>query len=440
MLNEFVHTEGSALVNMELRISATQSIPILDKSVIVSRVEFTETCDGISEAMFVVYTSTRDYVDKILKGAQSSSTPRLRWRIGVGSNTSGALWMPWQEHIIKSSSSNAVGLGSGISYTTVIKTADLLWEIDRINKTEVRKGKISDIVKGMVEAYELPYVIEPTKTKVIYYQSFISDYEFIRKRIAPRAINEKKRGNYQFYMRDGTVHFHTIDYQSDLKSFTYYGSPGQELTVYDRTQELIDAGVAGVKATFCDPYTGMSGAELSSPKNTLKLGNAVSDIGELTGAKRNIFITVGNNREADQVGLASNIYESAKLNSFTLSMRIPNTTFFRVNDLCNIIIQPSSGQAPSTSGIYQVFRVLHNVDNNSLISEIVFRRGEFTTKQKTFASEDGAGQAMKPIRTAEGQDPNFRSVASSAITKGTGKQISNTRTVLDTLNPNLPST
>lgn len=439
MAIEFTQQDGVALAQMELRVSDTESVPVLSQEVLLNRAEVTEVCDGITSAVFTVQSATRNYVDNLLKKAQSEKTPTVRWRIGIGFPGGQAEWIPWQDHIIRSSCSVLQGLGVGSGYMTILKTSDRLWEIDRINRTMARKGKISDVVKAIADFYKLPSVIEPTKTNGMYYQSFISDYEFIRKRMVPRAINDKKRGNYQFYLRDGTLHFHTIDYQAELKNFVYYGSPGSNLTSQDFSQELIDAGSAGVRVVYYDPYTGKFGTEVSKPEQTLRLGNTSPDMTKLAGSERNIMLTVGTNRDIDTTSISSNVFEASKSGIYTLTLSVPKTLFFRANDLCRVTIQPNSGQVPPSSGTYQVFKIVHNVDKSSIVSEIVMRRGEFLTKDKTHNGLNQPGsQVIQPRQSASGQDPNIKSVASSALTKGSGKQMSRT-VILDTLNPNLPS-
>lgn len=438
MANEFVQREGLALLDMELRVSDTETIPILSSTVILQRAEITEVAHGVTRAKFTIASGTRDYVDKLLKEAQSEKTPRIRWRLGVGFPEGAVEWIPWQDHIIRNSVSGMEGLGVSTGYLTLLETADLLWEIDRVNRVVARKGKVSDIVKQIADSYSLPSVIEPTKTNGLYYQSYISDYAFIMGRMVPRAINDKNRGNYQFYLRDGTLHFHTIDYQSQLKDYVYYNSPGSKLTVQDHTQDLVEAGAAGVRVIYIDPYTSIFGSEVSKPENTLKLATSAPDLAALEGAERNILLTVGTNRDIDQSSIAANTYETAKAGIYTLNLTIPRTVFFRANDLCRVTIQPDSNQVPPASGTYQVAKIMHNVDRTSLVSEVIMHRGEYLTKDRTHSDLARSGEAVvQPRRGAEGQDPNFKSVSSSTLTRGSGKQVSKT-VVLDTQNPNKP--
>lgn len=436
MATEFVQREGVAILDIELRISDTQTKPLLDKTAILQRADITETCGGISHATFVIQSATRDYVDKLLKEAQSDVTPRVRWRLGIGFPDGISEWLPWQDHIIKSSGNGLEGLGIASGYLTVLNTADLLWEINRVNRVAARKGKISEIVSAIIGSYKLPSVVEPTKSNGLYYQSYISDHEFIRNRMVPRALNDRDRGNYQFYMRDGTVHFHTIDYQSELKEFVYYASPGTKLSHHDHAQELIDVGAAGVRVIYYDPYTGLYGAINSNPEKTLRLSNTAPDTSKLEGVQRNIPVTMGTNRMIDPTTIAANEFESAKAGIYTLNLQVPKTLFFRPNDLCRVVIQPDSQEVPPSSGTYQVYRVHYIVDKNSLVTEAVLRRGEYLTKGNTQSDLATANEAViQPRRGAEGQDPNVRSVASSVITKGSGKQVSRT-TIIDTLSPN----
>ena len=438
MSKDFAQRDGVALLDLELRTSNTRTVPVLGRSVILDRADITEVSHGISKARFTVVSSSVDYVDKLLREAQSGHTPRVRWRTGIGFPAGETEWLPWQEHIIKNSVSGMEGLGVSTGYTTIIDTADLLWDIDRINRVRAHKGKLSDIVKKIAESYKLPYVVEPTKNEGIYYQSYSSDYEFIYSRLVPRALNEKNRGNYKLFFKDGALHFHTLDYQASLKDYVYFYSPGSTLTVQDHAQDMIDAGSAGVRVVYIDPYTGISGTEISKPENTLRLSQAAPDVSKLKGAERNIMVTVGTNRTVDQLGIASNTYEAAKAEIYTLNLTVPRTLFFRASDICRVTIQPGSPVVPPSSGTYHVSKVKHVIEKTSIVSEIALHRGEFMTKEKNHGDLIKAGEAIaQSRRPAPGQDPNFKAVASSAITKGSQNKEART-VVLATQNPDKP--
>ncbi len=435
MAESFVQAEGVALVDMALRLSDVQSVPFLGTNVAFIKAEFTETSKGFSYAVFTVETSTRDYVDNFLSNTMAGETPILRWRLGFGTPGGAATWMMPQDYIIQSYGAVREGIGNQSGYFVKIKTADQLWAINRIKRTTARQGSVSDIVQQIADFYKLAAVIEPTKVTGGYVQSFQSDYRFILERLVPRAVNAQKRGNYQFYVRDGTLHFHTIDFQASLKEFSYYDSPGTKLVQIDKTQDNVEIGSAGVRNVVIDPYTGDASEILASPQNTLRLANTAPDVENLGGAELNLMSSLGTNRLPDAQAINSNMFESSGIQSYNLQLTVPKTIYFRANDIVRMVIQPKAGATPLWNGLYHTSQVVYIVDKSSITASVDLHRGEYSSSGDSFAALAQVDQtAIQPQRAAGGQDPNLVSVVSSVLTKGSGNTVSRSR-LLDTQNP-----
>ena len=436
MTESFVQTEGVALVDIVLQVDNTQTVPFLGTNVAFVKAELTEVARGFSEAVFTVEAATNDYVDNILRDAAGGATPRLRWRVGFGSPGGQVQWQNYQDYIILKYGASREGLGQQTGYLTKIHTADFLWELHRFSRTIPRKGKISEIVQQIADAQGLGSVIEQTSTTGSYVQSFQSDYEFILKRMLPRALNAKGAGNYQFFVRDGTLHFHTIDYQASVKQYSYYDSPGTSLVQVDAVQEHIPLGTSGVRSISYDPYSGDGVTILSDPQNTLRLANTAPQVETLDAARLNLITTIGPNRLQDSQAINSSMFEIGSIQNYHLKLTIPKTIFFRANDLISMVVQPRSSATPPWNGLYHVSRVKGIVDKTSIFSTVELYRGEYATSGDSFNALAQLGEpVIQSGNVAEGHDPNLAAVAVSSLTTGAGNAVSRNQ-ILDTQNPN----
>jgi len=345
-------------------------------------------------------------------------------------------WNPWQELIIRQPISKIEGMGPSAGYYTTIVASDLLWEINRINRVVSRKGKVSDIVQNIADSYGLPAVIEPTKYEGLWVQSYISDYEFIRWRMLYRALNDKGRGNYKFFMRDNVLHFHTIDYQTTIKEFAYYLSQSSRLVLTDVSQEMLEEGAGGYRYVVHDPYSGIMQEVLEDRTKVLVLGNEAPRGYDIKGIQRNVMFHVGSNRSPEALALATSRYEDAKTQAFKVELTIPKSLFFQAGDIVNLVVNPVSGQTTPTSGYYLVPKVIHVIDRTSIVSAISFERGEWQGAVRNQTALVQSGESVLTTRNSiQGQQINLNAASSSQLTKGAGNEASRRR-FLDARNPN----
>lgn len=436
-MDQIGNAKSNAVVEAELRLPSSKTLlPLFGTEVTFASAEITETTHGFSSYEITVQTSTRSLVDNLLKDASASGTPRMRLRLGLTNPGAAPTWLPWQELIIRVPVAKIIGLGAAAGYYAVISCADRLWEIDRVNRVLSRKGKISDIVQSIADFYGIPAIIEPTAYEGIWVQSFISDYDFLLNRMLPRALNAKGRGNYKFFMRDGVLHFHTIDYQTEVKQFNYYASSGQNLKYADYSQQHLDAGSAGIRFVVSDPYSGDRKELVSQPESTLRLSNAVPDFSGVKGAERNIMYHVGSNRVSEALALTNSVYEAVKATNYQVNLDLHKSLFFRSGDLCNLTVNPSNSQTTPSSGLYYVPSVGYIVEKNSVVARVVFERGEFFSSQADQTPLAQLGEnVLTPQNAAPGQTVNVADIKSSNVTKGAGKDSSRVIT-LDAHDPN----
>jgi hypothetical protein len=435
--NQPVTTEGSALVEAHIRVPGTNElIPFFTNDVVFVSATITESVEDLITWEITVRTASRNFVDNFLKKASAGATPRIRVRLGLGTASSESNWLPWQELIVRQPISRIEGLGNTAGYHTTLIASDLLWEINRVNRVTARKGTVSSIVQNIADSYGLPAVIEPTKYEGLWIQSYTSDYEFIKARMMYRALNDKGRGNYKFFMRDNVLHFHTIDYQTSIKEFGYHVGPGSRLILTDASQEILADGGAGFRYTIHDPYSGVMQEITEDRKNVLILGNESPLTYNIKGVQKNVVAHVGANRIPELLALTNSRYEDAKSRAFRSELTIPQSVFFRAGDIVNLVVNPEVGQTTPTSGYYYVPKVVHVIDRSSLVSAITFERGEW---QGAVRSQSALLQSSQNVITTQnsttGQGLNLNAASSSQLTRGAGKEASR-KLFLDARNPN----
>jgi hypothetical protein len=435
--NQPVTAEGSAFIEAHVRVpGSNELVPFFTPDMSFVEAIVTETVDDISTWEITVQSSSRNFVDNLLKNASAGATPRIRVRLGIGSLTGEMLWQPWQELIVRQPVSKIEGLGNSAGYYTTVIASNLLWEINRINRVIARKGIVSKIVQDIADFYGLPSVIEPTKYEGMWFQSYISDFEFVKWRMLYRALNDKGRGNYKFFMKDNVLHFHTIDYQTELKTFGYETSSGISLILTDASQESLVDGSGGYRYVSHDPYSGIMKEFLEDRSKVLLLGNESPRNYNIKGVQKNVMFHVGSNSSPEVLALATSRYEDAKSSAFRAELIMPKSLFFHAGDIVNLIVNPSKGQTTPTSGYYYVPKLVHRLNKTSIVTAVTFERGEWQGAVSSQSSLTQSGEnILTPQNSIQGQSINVNAVQSSQVTKGAGNEASRNR-FLDAHNPN----
>jgi hypothetical protein len=434
--NQPVIVEGSAIVEAHVRVPGTNKlIPFFSPDVVFVKAIIEESVDDFVTWEITVQTASRLLVDNFLKNAAAGATPQIRVRLGIGNPAKEMAWLPWQDLIVRQPTSKAIGLSNAAGYFTTVTASDLLWESKRIKRVMARKGMISNIVQEIADFYNFPAVVEPTKYEGLWYQSYVSDYEFITDRMLVRALNDKGRGNYKFFMRDNVLHFHTIDYQTSIKSFNYNITPTTALIFSDDSQEALRIGAGGVRYVVHDQYSGLMQELYENRSNVLVLGNEAPQLFNLKGAEQSVMYHVGSNRIPEALAMANSHYETAKNQAFRAELTLEQSTFFRAGDIVNLVVNPSKSQTTPTSGYYYTPRVAHVVNKASLTSTIFFERGEWqnATANQSALVQSGENLIVTP-NAIQGQQLNLNAAQSSQITKGAGNEASRKR-FLDAINP-----
>lgn len=414
--------DGRAVVEVELRLPNNQFVPFNAINVAHVSSTITESIKGISTHELIVRAPTTDYLDTVIRFAQSTGTPRIRYRLGFG-RPGTSVFLPWQDHIITSISGAIEGVGNTAGHFLRLSTKDILFTIERSTRVAARRGKISDIVQSIANVNGITStVIEPTVGEGLWIQSYVDDHDFVRNRLVPRAINDKGRGCYSFYVQDNVLHFHSPDYQASLKDVTYYGPNNFGLTQLDESQTMLERGASSVRVVAYDPYSATMGEIACDPEKTLRLGNVMPPLISIPGADLNIPFHISTNTVLEAAGLAQSIYENARAQTLGLKLDVTRSLLLRVGDLVRVGISPEPGKSSVWSGVYQVAQSGYMVQGGTLVSTIVLKRGEFQTSNLAPTQSLLLGNTLVVSNTAApGQPLNLKALESSTLTHGAGE-------------------
>jgi hypothetical protein len=413
--------EGRATVQVELELPNNKFLPFNDISVVHVVSTIHESIRGISSHELVVRAPTTDYVDSIIRFVQSLGSPRVRYRLGVGlPGVKSSL--PWQEHIITDFSAVLEGVGSTAGHFIRFFLKDILFTMSRTTRVAAHRGKISDIVKQIAAKNSITdTVIEPTTGEGLWIQNFVDDEDFVRKRMVQRAINDKGRGNYNFYVQDNVLHFHSPDYQAQLKQLVYYQTGNIKLTQLDESQNMLEFGASSVRVVVYDPYTATAAEVSSDPQKALRLGNIITPLTNVPGADLNYSFHLSTNTVQEAQNIAQAVYESARMQTLGLKIEIAKSIFLRVGDLVQVVISPSASKNSVWSGVYLVTDAVYRIESGVLISVFVIKRGEFQTNSLTPTSVTVLGQNLViSDQQAPGQPLNLKVAESSVLAHGAG--------------------
>lgn len=414
--------EGRTVVEIELRLPNSKIIPFSKINVVHSKSIITEGLKMPSQHELWVQAPTTDYVDGLIRFAQSQGTPKIRYRIGVGLPGQMA-YLPWQDSIITSLGAAIDGVGKSAGHFVRLSLSDYLFTVTRRTKVVTRKGKISAIVAQIAEENGIANtVIEETVGEGMWIQSFVDDFDFILHRMVPRAINAKGRGNYSIYVQDNTLHFHSPDYHAALKELVYYQTNNIGLTQLDESQNLLEAGASGVRLVVYDPYTGQMKEIASDPAKALKLGNVMHSLANVKGADLNYPFHLSTNAPTEAENMAQTMYENARAQILGIKLDVAHSIFLRVGDIVRIIISPSSDKSTVWSGTYQVTNACYMIESGAMLSSFIAKRGEFQTSSAAATSLQVLGETVIiSDQEAPGQALNLKAIQSSELAHGAGQ-------------------
>jgi hypothetical protein len=380
------------------------------KAILTDSVYGNNACSHLFQSQDTIFVRS-------LKQAMANANPLLMFRLGYGTGINTA-WLPWQKHIICSHHINFTGIGSNSGHTIVINTNSALTAMKRASHVASHKGTISNIVKSLAVSNGLESLVEDTDGEFMLYQNFIDDTAFILGRLANRAINKKGVGGYYTYILDNTLHFHTVGYQSNVKTLDYYASPGSRIEAEDRSEELElwTDGIAGGRTVVTDPYMGGSKEVISSKSATIKLADNTYDYSSVSGGEKNILTHLGQNPVIESTARAQYAYQTARMQTFRIKLILQKTIMLRHGDILNLVIKQNDSLTDSYSGYYYVAETSHMIKGGQATSSYTLVRGETMNQSLLSVVQDSQNQAKSDSDSANGSYPNFSELQSTDVT------------------------
>lgn len=414
-------TSGIATCQFEIKLPAPTASNLTDLIAYKSSI-LTEDVRGTAVYLHRFSTRSTAVVDDMLRTAMFTGTPRMRFRLGVGTPTE-MVWMPWQDHVIRFYSGILESSGDAAGHHLELETADDLFKLSRVNKTTVRRGAVSDMVATIAKENKLESVIERTQGEYSFIQSYIDDTSMLFDRLRPRATNDKGRGNYVCYIKDGILHFHSPDYQAEVKELNYFSTPYVSLAQVDHSQRLWDEGISGISLVVYDPYTAEVRTFDTDPEKALRLSNSVYDFASVGGTNLNMFYNLSLNRPEEALSLAQNTYELARSKTFEIVATFTRLVSLRAGDIVRLTISPSDKAASPWSGYYLLAKTVTKVEDGAVHIVCSLQRGEIQQMQAQVTLQ-APNQQLSPITQAPGHDLNLRAAQDSHLTRAVGSRTS----------------
>src|SRR5690242_2722086 len=167
------NAEGTVSVEVEVQLPNSKFIPFSSMNIEHVTSHIVESVSGISTHTMTVRAPTTDYVDNVLRFAQSEGTPRVRYRLGVGLPGQ-KTFLPWQNYILTNFGATIEGVGDAAGHFTTITLKDTLFTISRGTKVASHRGTLSDIISQIATSNSITSsVIEPTVGDGLWIQNFM---------------------------------------------------------------------------------------------------------------------------------------------------------------------------------------------------------------------------------------------------------------------------
>lgn len=370
---------------------------------VITKASFVHTVDAPAKCALTLATEDPRFVNHVLVDLMASGNPIIKVRLAIQNESK----PDFQDHIITNYSARTFQQGHMVD----IETGDVLIRDQRSTRFKVRTGKIGDIVKSIADEIGIGAIIEPTtgSGSETYYQTNLSNTDFIIRRLLPKAINASGRGLYQLFVVDNILHFHTSDYHTRIKQLDFTGqSTSESFEFVDLSQKVIDGGAAGVIGMFHDPYTGQSTISRSDPTKTLNFSDRVNQISNINGANRVIGYHIGMNRVGEATALVQSTYEAGYRKMHRALIKLNKAIQISIGDTLNVIVQHPAQTSPA-AGLYNVVDVSRLFLNGQLTTTLVVERGEMRAITRS-------RQGQKDL--AQGVRLNAKTAEKSAVLKG----------------------
>jgi hypothetical protein len=232
-----------------------------------------------------------------------------------------------------------------------------------------------------------------------------------------RARNDKGRGNYLFYFKDGALHFHSPDYQAQVHNVLYYQANASTWRRSTTASAWCATAWPGRRWLYTIPTRRKTLVANSDPVRALKQADSIYSLEKIPGHDLNIFHHAGPGIPEEGQIIGQNIYENARLGTFNLILEVDKTIQIRHGDFVNLVVTPADEKASPWSGYYLVTSAKHAIIKNAVRSIYTLARGEIQ-KSLSNLTDVRPSDILISEQAAPGQPLNIPEIRSSQRTKG----------------------
>jgi hypothetical protein len=279
------------------------------------------------------------------------------------------------QHWLTDYSMNFLGLGINLE----IVGCDQSLRMNRnTNSRSFSKMKISDMVRRIASDNKVEARVEETEGLYTILQIWLSDMQFIKQCLIPRAMSANGRADYDIYFdHTGILHFHTPEYSNHIFRRYIYGEDSHihELKISFQGELTNALGGLSCKAFGYDPLEKKSLEFTATLDNTTEkelLGDRTF-LTETKNTGRYFHQTQSENLNATKVEAKSQWYR-AQRSRYHASMICRGDPLLEAGKVISLLISTSPGGCHALSGRYLVQEVRHLITASGYINKIFMVR------------------------------------------------------------------
>lgn len=337
----------------------------------------------------------------------SARALQVRWGVDTGNQVS---WLPLETFRVLTATPDlhtASTTTRGCPFELVL--GDVFTSMDLDQRVVGHTGRISELVETLARRYDLEPRVEPTgDSPVNLVQSYETDLQFLQGRLLPAAFNRNGLTSYYCYADQGTLHFHTREWQQAAWVVPYnLGAGATLLMATDDAQTAARRGGQNQKVVAYDPLTGLTTVLTADPQRYTRFAPRLS----AASATRLAGVHVGPNQLAWIAAQNQALYGAQRDRFERITFSAPNVLALRAGLI--LALQLPDGQA-AANGYYHVEKTELSITGGVAQTVVTAARGEVAGRVAERAVRaGGGGQPLPPTSSAPGVDPSFQNAAAA---------------------------
>jgi hypothetical protein len=375
--------------------------------------------NGYKTAVHIVKASSKDYVDRvILPFLKDQIYPQIRYRVGIKTKDK-FIYDSWEQHYVKNY--QVMESPDTTSAPTVIfTTVDFISVLDTVQRTYAWSGTPSEIVSQIWKKYNATgtTVIEPTDGQnKVYYQCQLSHLDFIRNRLIPRSANKQGVTNYNLYISNNELHYHTPGYgvtenRKIYLSWSNGSAPTDRMIIVDNTVDNIKSGAGGVITQVFDPLEGngkYQSSDFSKVRPWAVTKNEAIEYLVLRGH-------IGQNGVSDERTITQYFYNVSWDYNYVLKFMVGSTIDLRIGDILVADVRKSKSAPSAFSGEWHVFALTETIVTGKLMTAVEAHRGGYNGSRERSTLPSNGFESVSGIPAVRGIASNISTGVTRRVT------------------------